>query len=108
MIGAENFQLYIHKTARLTFFEINGKTVTDKSFYTAPFNDYYIMDYFGWQKSGVDFSLECNVDLPIELLVFEKKLGLPAELDFMPMPVSVIPQTGYESYLSLVKSKFVF
>ncbi|MBU1012651.1 MAG: M20/M25/M40 family metallo-hydrolase [Bacteroidetes bacterium] len=108
MIGAENFQLYIHKTAKLTFFEINGKAVTDKSFYAEPFSEFYIMDYFGWQKSGVDFSLECNVDLPLELFVFEKKLGLPAELDFIPMPASVIPQTGYESYLSLVKTKFVF
>ena len=107
MIGAENFQLYIHHNSGLKSLWINGKLVKSEAFYTEPFSDYYILNYFGWQKEGVLFTLDCDSNLPVELLVFEKKLGLPNQLEFVPMPASVIPQTGYESFMSLVKSKFV-
>ena len=106
MLGAENLQLYINRSSGLNSLEINGKRVTDSSFYSKPYQAYYMLNYFGWPREGIEFTLQCNSNQPIEILIYEKKLGLPDKLEFKPMPDWVVPQTGYESYLSLVKSKF--
>ncbi len=105
-IDAENFQLYISSKSSLNSLEVNGIPVTDSSFYSQPYSDYYMLNYFGWPNEGVDFKLSCNSNQAFEIFVYEKKLGLPSEIDFIPMPAFVIPQTGYESYMTLVKSKF--
>ena len=105
--AAENLQLYISVKAGLRSLAINGHKVKNNSFYTEPFRDYYMLNYFGWPEEGIEFTLECIASDPIEILVFEKKLGLPSKLEFIPMPASVIPQTGYESYLTILKSKFM-
>lgn len=107
-IGAENLQLYISKKSAIKSMMINGKQVTNKAFYTDPYIDYHILNYYGWPREGINFTLECNSNQKLEILVFEKKLGLPAQLEFDPMPADVIPQTGYESYLQLIKSGFEF
>ncbi len=105
--GAENLQLYISAKAGLKFLAIDGHEVNNNLFYTEPFRDYYMLNYFGWPEEGIEFTLECMSTEPIEILVFEKKLGLPSKLEYTPMPASVIPQTGYESYLTLLRSRFM-
>lgn len=105
-IHAENFQLYIHKN-EITSFTINDKLVTDSLFYIQPWQDYHIMSYFGWYEEGVEFTIVCNSSNPIELLIFEKKIGLPGQLIFEPMPDYIIPQVGYESYMSQIRSRVV-
>jgi len=105
-INAENFQLYINANAVLKDFKIDGKLIENEYFYSRPYTNYHILNYYAWPDDGVIFSFECNADLPVEMLIFEKKLGLPEQLDYKPMPEWVIPQTGYESCLSLVKSTF--
>ena len=66
-----------------------------------------MLNYFGWPKEGIEITIDCGSIEPFEILVFEKKLGLPSSIEFIPMPKSVIPQTGYDSYYSLIKSKFL-
>ncbi len=106
-IEAENFQLYISNKSQLKSLQINGKVIVNKAFYNEQFSDYYILNYFGWPTDGIIFTFECGSNQPIELLIFEKKLGLPIQIEYTPMPSFIIPQTGYESMLSLVKSKFL-
>ncbi len=105
-IQAENFQLYIHQND-ISSFHINDKLVTDSLFYHQPWKDYHIMNYFGWYQEGVEFTIECNSSTPIELLIFEKKIGLPEQLTFDPMPDYIIPHVGYESFMSQILSRVV-
>ncbi|OFX24751.1 MAG: hypothetical protein A2041_14520 [Bacteroidetes bacterium GWA2_31_9b] len=101
--NADYFEIYIHKNAQLSEIKINGKSIKNNDFYILEKKNYYCIYYFGLYNNGVKLWLNSKNKEPFELVVVEKKMGLPIPENYSPMPDFIIPYKDYNSNLSIVK-----
>ena len=100
-------ELILDKKAEISSLVLDGKAVENTKIFAPGKFDYFPVTYHGVPGEGIDVKLECRENHLVEVIVVEKKFGLPEFPGIEPMPPSIIPDTDYESYLTLVKKRFV-
>lgn len=105
---AEYCNIYINKKAKISDFKLNNKSIKSEEFYAIKDDEYHKIEFHGIYEQGINLAIKCDTVQPLEIIVFDKKLGLPLGNKFKPMPKHIIPYTGWESRVSLIRKTFVF
>ncbi|MCP4213415.1 MAG: M20/M25/M40 family metallo-hydrolase [bacterium] len=100
-------QFLIKKGPGISKLLIGGEPVTVEKEPGKSGFKYYYVEYFAFPPEGIDLELECDEGKDIEILVVEKKLGLPAFPRYKPLAPGFIPDTDDESHVTLLKKTFV-
>ncbi len=100
-------ELIINKNAGISRMELDGKPVKDAKIFKPGKSNYFRIIYYGVSDKGIDVELECQENRKLNIIVVEKKLGLPDLPGIQPLPEFIIPDTDYESFMTLVKKTFV-
>ena len=59
-------------------------------------------------EQGIDLELSCTSDSHFDLIMVEKKLGLPDFEQYEKMPPYIVPQAGYSSHVSIIRYDWEF
>jgi len=104
LIESGSFELLIPNSYRLKCFAVNGNQAYGLE-RLANRKEGYLFRIFNNNVEGVKIILEYEGEQPLSFSVIEKKIGLPNFDNIKPMPVNIIKGVGYESHITLVKSK---
>ena len=106
--GGENAQFYIHKDAEITHMFINHLELTDQAFFEVNYGDYYFFNFYGMQEEGLELMIYSKPEVEFELIMLDKKLGLPIFEENQKMPANIIPAAGYEANQHVVRKSWRF
>lgn len=105
---AENAHFFIHKNAGIEELKINGFVLENPDFYSTYYGGYHLMNYYGMYEEGINFEIICKMDSKFDLIMVEKKLGLPQFDEYEKMPNYIVPQAGYSSNMSIIRYDWDF
>lgn len=105
--GGENGQFYIHKNALLEKAFINQLELTDQDFYEFFYGDFHYFNFYGMQAEGFELELYCSADAEFEIIMIDKKMGMPIFDEKQQFPHYIIPAAGYESNQSLARKSWI-
>ena len=91
----------------LTRFSINGKSVPSLETNSFKGIDHYYFRLISPSYIGDRIRLEYRGQDSLSFSVIEVLHGLPDFDNIQPMPSHIIPEKGYESSMTFVKSRFV-
>ncbi len=106
--NAENAQFLIHQKAAIETLKINDYLVSDSLFYHKFYGGYYYFNFYGIYSQGIDLKLKCKAGSDIELIMVEKKIGLPSVEGFEKMPAYIVPRQGYFSNMTVLRTDWKF
>lgn len=106
---AENAEFYFHKNAEIVELKINGHILNNTDFYNISMNnDYHHLNFYGMSEQGVNFEIKCKAGNQIDMIMIEKKLGLPDFKEYTKMPAYIIPKTDYDSNVTVLRKNWKF
>jgi len=100
-------EVYFQKGSQLVISNINNRQVGSDAYSNWP-GEYCQLVYHGLPVHPLRLSFSCTIQEPVELFIIERKLNIREVDAFDPMPESVIPTTGYNSYQEIVKRTWRF
>ncbi len=103
---ANIMELLIDRKAELISVTIDGKPVTDSRFYQIN-QDFHRISFYGFVHKNINMTIEYKNNAPLRMIIIDKKNGLPSFKGIKPMPAWIIPDTGWDSNITLVKKTFV-
>lgn len=103
-VNATMLELVIPKQLGITSVQINGKHAHDLN--TNIKGDNIYIRLINPNELGDTFRIVHNPLDNLALFTLERKLGIPLQNSFKPMPPHIVPDTDYESYVSLVMNRF--
>lgn len=104
--GAENGQFYIHKDAEVSKVLINDLEIMNRDFYDYFYGDCHYFNFYGLYESGINVEIHCNLNTEFEIIMIDKKLGMPIFEEGQKMPDYIVPAAGYESNQSILRKSW--
>lgn len=105
--GAAFCEILFHKNSGLIISSVNNRQVDPDAYHNWPV-DFCELQYHGLSTHPLRLSLSCNIQEPVEIVIIERKIGIREMEGYDPMPASIIPCTGYNSYQEIVKRTWRF
>ncbi len=100
-------ELLFNNHSGLIISSVNGREINPDAYKDWPI-DFCELQYHGLSTQPLRLSLNSNIEDPTEIIIIERQIGIREMEGYEPMPDSVIPTTGYNSYQEVVKKTWRF
>ena len=100
-------EIYFQRDSNLIFSSVNGLPVNPDAYMNWP-GEYCELSYHNIKSQPLNLKFIYDANKQLELFITERSLGIPEMEGFKPMPKSIIPSTGYNSYQTIVKKTWCF
>lgn len=106
MIDPVIVELLIPSQFNVSSVSVNGKQAVIANTQLSQQRGYHLVRLIAPSPLGDRFVIDYQSAEPFHLTILEKKLGIPQFEFVSPMPVHIIPDTDYESYMTLVANHY--
>lgn len=99
------FEIIIDKKVAVKAFSINGMPAHGMGHHNQklPFS---LIRFVNPGQEPIHFSVVLAGDSPFSFSLLERIIGLPEKAHFEPMPLEIVPDTDYESMMSLIRHEW--